>query len=263
MSPRAPSALSTPAPTSDGSLRAHPRLVVHTHSPSLASILRIAATGLDRARFIHTEHNVVSSYRPSTRAAHRLTARRIDELVAVSAAVLASAPTHVPRRRVLYHADLDTDRMRACLDLRFKEAGPLRLLSVGSLTVKKDHANLLRALEGLDTTDLGPVRLGIVGGGPLRASVDALAHQVNQTGNGITVELLGRRDDIPELLAAADALVLPSKSEGLPLVVMEAMASSTPVIATAGRGCTRAARARCHRHAGSARGRAHPESDHQ
>ena len=62
--------------------------------------------------------------------------------------------------------------------------------------------------------------------------MDALAHQVNQTGNDITVELLGRRDDIPELLAAADALVLPSKSEGLPLVVMEAMASSTPVIAT-------------------------------
>ena len=55
---------------------------------------------------------------------------------------------------------------------------------------------------------------------------------MNQTGNGITVELLGRRDDIPELLAAADALVLPSRSEGLPLVVMEAMASSTPVIAT-------------------------------
>ena len=172
-------------------LACHPRLVVHTHSPSLASILRIAATGLDRARFIHTEHNVVSSYRPSTRAAHRLTARRIDELVAVSAAVLASAPPHVPRRRVLYHADLNTDRMRACLDLRFKEAGPLRLLSVGSLTIKKDHANLLRALERLDTTDLGPVWLGIVGGGPLRDSVETLARRVNQTGAGTTVELLG------------------------------------------------------------------------
>ncbi len=51
--------------------------------------------------------------------------------------------------------------------------------------------------------------------------------------SGITAQLLGELDDIPCLLAAADALVLPSKSEGLPLVVMEAMAASTPVVATA------------------------------
>ena len=70
--------------------------------------------------------------------------------------------------------------MRACLDLRFKEAGALRLLCVASLTAKKDHANLLRALEGLDTTDLGPMWLGIVGDGPLRASVADLAGQVNE-----------------------------------------------------------------------------------
>ena len=140
-------------------LGAHPRVVIHTHSPSLASILRIAATGLDRVRFIHTEHNVVSSYKARTRAVHRLTSRRIDELVAVSKAVLASAPK-IPGRRVLYHSDLATDRMRACLDLPFKETGPLRLLCVASLTPKKDHANLFRALERLDTNDLGPIWVG-------------------------------------------------------------------------------------------------------
>ena len=223
-------------------LASHPRLVVHTHSPSMASLLRVAAAGLARVRFIHTEHNVVSSYRPGTRVAHRLTSRRIDELVAVSEAVLESAP-NVPRRRVLYHSDLATDRMRACLDVRFKEEGPLRLLCVASLTPKKDHANLLRALERLDTDILGPVWLGIVGDGPTQPEVSDLAQRVNEGCPGVTVELLGVRDDIPELLAEADALVLPSRSEGLPLIVMEAMAASTPVVATAVGGVPGAGRA--------------------
>jgi glycosyltransferase involved in cell wall biosynthesis len=213
-------------------LATHPRVVIHTHPPSLAAIRGIAATGLDRVRFIHTEHNVVSSYKPHTRVLHRLTSRRIDELVAVSTAVLASAP-NVPRRRVLYHADLATDRMRACLELRFKESGPLRLLCVASLTPKKDHATLFRALERLDTTKLGPVWVGIAGDGPLRSDVEELAASVNDRDIGITAELLGVLDDIPCLLADADVLVLPSKSEGLPLIVMEAMAGSTPVVATA------------------------------
>jgi glycosyltransferase involved in cell wall biosynthesis len=213
-------------------LDTHPRLVVHTHSPSMGALLRVAATGLPRVRFIHTEHNLTSSYRRVTRAAHRLTSRRIDELVAVSKAVLQSAP-NVPRRRVLYHLDLTTERKRTCLERRFKEDGPLRLLCVASLTPKKDHANLLRALERLETDTLAPIWVGIVGEGRTRPEVSELAQRVNERCAGITVELLGARDDIPELLECADVLVLPSKSEGLPLIVMEAMAASTPVVATA------------------------------
>ena len=74
--------------------------------------------------------------------------------------------------------------------------------------------------------------MGIAGDGPLRAR-GGPRPAINDSGVGITAQLLGELDDIPCLLAAADALVLPSKSEGLPLVVMEAMAASTPVVATA------------------------------
>ncbi len=68
-----------------------------------------------------------------------------------------------------------------------------------------------------------------VGDGPLE---DELRPRVRRLGLGRRVHLLGRRADVRVLLAAADVLVLPSLFEGLPLVVLEAMAARVPVVAT-------------------------------
>jgi glycosyltransferase involved in cell wall biosynthesis len=62
----------------------------------------------------------------------------------------------------------------------------------------------------------------LAGGGPLRASLEGRER----------VHLLGVRDDIPNLLAAADVFALASSWEGLPLAVIEAMAAGLPVVAT-------------------------------
>ena len=71
--------------------------------------------------------------------------------------------------------------------------------------------------------------LAIAGDGPLRSEVEQL---VRRLGLGERVTMLGLRRDVPRLLQASDALVLSSAWEGMPVVVLEAMASRRPIVAT-------------------------------
>jgi glycosyltransferase involved in cell wall biosynthesis len=79
------------------------------------------------------------------------------------------------------------------------------------------------------------IRTLIAGDGPLRNELEETAHafQLDEK-----VRFLGHRDDVPDLLAAADVLVLPSLYEGLPNVVLEAMRFGKPVVSTAAPGTT-------------------------
>lgn len=113
--------------------------------------------------------------------------------------------------------------VRAALGLRDDE---FLWLSVGRLHEQKDHASLLRALARL--ARLRPV-LAIAGDGPRREPLEALATQLRIDP---TVRFLGLRTDVPDLLRAADALVLSSTWEGSPNVILEAMAAAVPVVAT-------------------------------
>jgi glycosyltransferase involved in cell wall biosynthesis len=92
--------------------------------------------------------------------------------------------------------------------------------------------------KGLDTLiDAFPMvlkkhqaaKLIIVGDGELRADLEA---QANRLGISDCVLFTGERDDVPDLLSAADLFVLPSVSEGLPISILEAMASKLPIVAT-------------------------------
>jgi glycosyltransferase involved in cell wall biosynthesis len=71
-------------------------------------------------------------------------------------------------------------------------------------------------------------RLIVVGDGP---ELPKLERYVSASGAGQRFQLLGQREDVPALLAAADALVVPSHAEGTPLVISEALAMKTPVVA--------------------------------
>ncbi len=99
-------------------------------------------------------------------------------------------------------------------------------LAVGRLREQKDYPNLLHAfsqLTGFNTYLL------IAGEGKL---LSELKQQTKSLGLNKQVFFLGMRKDIPDLLATADGFVLSSAWEGMPNVVMEALASSTPVVAT-------------------------------
>jgi glycosyltransferase involved in cell wall biosynthesis len=107
-------------------------------------------------------------------------------------------------------------------------AGTRLVLNVGRLVPEKAQDLLLRAFAQIDPATL-PVHLMIAGGGPLH---QALADQIAALGLTSRVTLLGPRDDVPALLNAADTFVLSSEIEGLPMVLVEALASGCPVVAT-------------------------------
>jgi len=69
----------------------------------------------------------------------------------------------------------------------------------------------------------------IVGDGPLRPQIESYAQELGIAGR---VQVLGHRDDIPQVLASLDLLVMPSLSESLSNVIVEAMAAGVPVVAT-------------------------------
>lgn len=97
---------------------------------------------------------------------------------------------------------------------------------VGRLAPQKGWPELLDAWKSTPRV----MRLAIVGDGPDR---DDLARRVADDPDlRARVRWLGRRDDVPALLRAADALVLPSRWEGMPNVALEAMAAGLPVVAT-------------------------------
>ncbi len=110
------------------------------------------------------------------------------------------------------------------------QAGPRppTLGMVGALIARKGHAWLIEALAQL-AAELPEVRLWLVGEGPERGRLEALARQLQVERQ---VLFLGQRADVAELLPQLDVFVLPSFVEGLPTVILESMASGTPVVAS-------------------------------
>jgi glycosyltransferase involved in cell wall biosynthesis/uncharacterized membrane protein len=127
----------------------------------------------------------------------------------------------VPDRSVVVHNAVD---IRAFARAR-SSAGMPRIISVGRFAYPKDYATLVEALAAVETE----YHAILVGGGPARS---VAANDVRRRGLARRVELLGPRPDVPELLASADLFVLSSRSEGLPISILEAMATGLPVVAT-------------------------------
>ena len=108
--------------------------------------------------------------------------------------------------------------------------GPPRLLSVGQLLPRKGHAVLIEALAELADEGV-EIDTTIVGAGPERGRLEDLAREM---GIGERVRFTGAlgQDELPALYEEADIFCLASFAEGVPVVLMEAMAHAVPVVAT-------------------------------
>lgn len=103
---------------------------------------------------------------------------------------------------------------------------PTVFISVGRLTALKNHGALIQAFARLENPD---TLLWLVGEGEMRQTLE---QQVRELELEQRVTLWGLRDDTRHLMSLADCFVLPSKWEGLPMVVLEAADQGLPVIAT-------------------------------
>lgn len=210
----------------------------HLYTPFFYGIA--ARLGYRRPAVLFTEHGRPFPDHPGfkRKAANRLLLERRDRVVGVGAAVRRALEVNegiaADRVGIVYNG-IDLSRHTGepvCRRTIRREIGvdpdDFLVLQVARLDPVKDHTTALRAIAqvALHRTD---VRLVIVGEGP---ELHVIKRLIAELGIEKYVWLLGLRSDVPRLLIAADAFLLTSVTEGIPLSVIEAMASGLPVIAT-------------------------------
>jgi glycosyltransferase involved in cell wall biosynthesis len=204
--------------------------ILHASSSKAGVLGRLAAaaTGVP-IRFFTVHGWAFSAYSGLASRLYRVSDRLMAPLttvtICVSEAELAAgleAGTCRAERSVVIHNAVD---VAAVPRSRHDRAVP-RLIAVGRLKAPKDFLTFVRALAVLPAQDYEAV---IVGDGPDRGAVEA---EVRRLGLEDRVQLAGERGDVAELLASSDVFVLSSRSEGLPVSVLEAMAAELPVVAS-------------------------------
>jgi glycosyltransferase involved in cell wall biosynthesis len=221
-------------------LEAERAAIVHTHLFTGDVWGRLAGLRARVPVHFSTLHNVTTNETWLARRIQRRLARRVDRVIACSPEVAASyiGAGIVPREKVLTISNgVDTARFRgappmaearAALGL---DAARGRVVGVvARLSPQKGHEVFLRAARRVRAAAGAGVQFAIVGDGPLRRSLE---EQARALGLGEAVRFLGLRRDIPRVFAALDVVVLPSLWEGLPFVVLEALAAARPLVATA------------------------------
>jgi glycosyltransferase involved in cell wall biosynthesis len=173
----------------------------------------------------------------SHRLLYRVGATLVNGVIAVSDETARSFRERVGEvsdRVVVVCNAVDTERYPASIDRGAVRAqlgfGPQHhvMTMVGTFKRQKGHTYLVDAAAAV-AGQLADLHILLVGDGELAGQVRA---RVTELGLDGRVHLLATRRDVPELLAASDSFVLPSLWEGLPVALVEAMASRLPVIAT-------------------------------
>lgn len=214
--------------------------VVHTHSSKAGVLGRRASLSAGIGVRVHTPHTFAFLFgalfgrtkRALFRSIERSLSRSTHQLVAVSA---TEAET-MRRSRVVEDAKIsvvangiDPRRIEGAEPVDIAQFGldpALPVTAIIGLVYGAKGQDL--ALEALASDPLRGLQVLFVGPG----DTAALRERAAQLGVDRRVAFTGARDDVPSILAASDFLTLPSRWEGMPYVVLEAMAAALPVVAT-------------------------------
>lgn len=214
--------------------------VVHAHMVHANIFARIARRLIPVPKLICTAHSNNEGGRLRM-LAYRLTHAMSDEITNVSYSACESFEVlgAVPKggiKTVYNGINLEKFNLKTSETLKIKtelmlDENQSLILAVGRFHEAKDYPNLINAFAKLikNTENDKKPKLAIAGDGELKSQI---LNKIADLSLQDHVILLGRRDDIPDLLSAADIFVLSSSFEGFGLVVAEAMACECYVIAT-------------------------------
>lgn len=219
--------------------------LVHTHTPIASVCVRLACWKQKNIKVIYTAHgfhffkgaplkNWLLHY-----PIERWLARYTDVLITINKEDFGRAKKSFKAKDIEYVSgvgiDLDgmkkvhIDKVEKRKQLGIPEEA-LVVLSVGELNENKNHRVVIEALAKFARTDVYYVVCGC------GAEEDKLTALSAELGLNEQVKLLGYRTDVEELYKIADIFAFPSQREGLPVSLMEAMASGLPVVCSKVRG---------------------------
>lgn len=200
--------------------------IVHTHLFGSDLWGRLAARAAGLRRIVTTEHNVNPDLGLVRTAALKLLKGLSVRYIAISRSVetYLKDVIRVPADRIrLIYNGVDLKRVIPRAGSAWRDVP--RLIFVGRLEPQKDPELVLRALAPIKR----PWSLTMVGVGSLDSRLKELAEELKVSAR---VNFLGRREDVPRLLADHDLFLFPSRWEGFGLAVIEAAAAGVPVLAS-------------------------------
>jgi len=212
--------------------------VVHSHQLGALFYAGPVSKSIGTAAVVHTEHGKHFEHRAKTRWLGRYAARFADRYCCVSRDIAADVIRHriaSPSKVQVVPNGIDTGRFGqvaedACgIKAELGIPGASQIVgTVGRLAEIKRQDLLIHAFARL--REMVPAaHLLLVGEGPERQSLEALAKELSVADS---VHFAGYREDRERLLHIMDVFVLPSRSEGMPLSVLEAWAAGVPVLAS-------------------------------
>lgn len=205
---------------------------VHAHFANVAANVARLAARMSGGTWSMTLHGL-SDFADPIASGLRDKIRSAAFVVCVSdfgraQALLQADPEEWPKIHRVY-CGIDTDHFQPPAGVRSAD-GPLRLLNVARLGPEKGHSFLIAALAEVRRAAIDAT-LTLVGDGPLRSRLERQVYDL-QLENSVTFAGAVGQDRILDYYHNADIFVLPSLAEGLPVVLMEAMACGLPVIAS-------------------------------
>jgi colanic acid/amylovoran biosynthesis glycosyltransferase len=203
---------------------------LHNHFADSSCTVSMLAAALANIRFSFTLHGPYIFFEPY-RWRLDLKIRQALFVICIShycrsQAMFLSDPEHWNKLHII-HCGIDLNRYRPVPH----PSDQKRLLYIGRLSAAKGVPILLQAIASL-TAQHPEVLLTIIGDGPDRQALETQSAQLGLTHH---LKFVGyqSQESVCQYLQACDIFVLPSFAEGLPVVLMEAMATGVPVIATA------------------------------
>lgn len=209
--------------------------IVHTHGGTAGVTGRIVAGSMRGVRVVHTYHGFHYIHDPRRlrsnlfRNLEAALLRLTDRTICVAQQDVETGKRQGivdPGKTVVIRNGIDTSAFEG--DRRRDFPSDPVIGTVGRLHLQKGHRFLLTAAAGLLKTHPA-ARFVIIGEGELRGELE---REAGRQGIAKAVTFAGARTDVPAQLRAMDIFVLPSLWEGLPLILLEAMAAGLPIVST-------------------------------